>query len=816
MSRLESLAAAVVVTFWLATSAFALLASVPFAHEQFLMPRLVPGLLEFAEWHPWAAVVVCPIAAVASWRLRHHPRAGMPARLALGLSGAAAVVLPLAPPIATLQPDGWAVAASLLALAAPLAHAATDLRAGEPWPESTPQDRTAADAVAVALAALAITATYAAWAWTTQRAAVPPLGAAASLVVHAVFAAAVFLCLTLIRGIAAGRRAAGGWEFWLAALLVAGVFQAVAHGVILPSLSLTGWGRRIAAAALAFTLAAGLVGRGRRRSSAHGDGIQTAFGCFVLPLVGRRGGLAPTVGWLATVVVVATGSAAASAVMDWSFVLARTGAVLAWLVAVSGALALPRPTLPRPTTGWSFAGCLAVLALHQILIPRPGQAAESAAERWAVVDPSYRLLREVLRPPASADAAFYPFLQRHTNLGPDVRVDPIDVRLARLDGPAAARRPHIFLLVVDSLRRDYLSPYNDAVDFTPAIDRFARESVVFERAFTRYGATGLSVPSIWVGGMIPHKQYVRPFAPLNALHHLLAHERYTRWISWDNVVDATVPREPAGPALDAGTAVKDFRFCDTVAELLPRLDGLAAGDDPAFVWTLPQDLHIAAITREGKRAVDASPYQGFHAPYASRVRKLDACFGALVDRLKARGLYDDSIVILTADHGDSLGEDGRWGHAYTLFPEILQVPLVVHVPEWFRATHVADPAALAFTTDITPTLYAVLGHTPSPPASVFGQPLFRPKEQRPSHPRTGGHLVASSYGSVYGWLAADGRRLYVADGVDFRDYVFALDGSAPGRSEPVTADERHAGQQAIRDAVDGLARFYGYDAGGRH
>ena len=58
---------------------------------------------------------------------------------------------------------------------------------------------------------------------------------------------------------------------------------------------------------------------------------------------------------------------------------------------------------------------------------------------------------------------------------------------------------------------------------------------------------------------------------------------------------------------------------------------------------------------------------------------------AKIDDLKARQLYDDSVIVLTSDHGDSLGEEGRWGHAYTLFPEVLQVPLIVHLPPRLRA-----------------------------------------------------------------------------------------------------------------------------------
>src|SRR6185436_4496671 len=167
----------------------------------------------------------------------------------------------------------------------------------------------------------------------------------------------------------------------------------------------------------------------------------------------------------------------------------------------------------------------------------------SAVDEWTVADPSFRTLRDALRPPTPADAGFYPFLQKHTNLGPDVHVQAFDIRHAPLTGGPAAYRPHIFLIVVDSLRRDYLAPYNPAVTFTPQIGRFGSESLVFKRTLTRYGATGLSVPSIWVGGLVPHQQYPKPFGPFNALHALLMHEQYETWLSWDNVVDAVVPHD---------------------------------------------------------------------------------------------------------------------------------------------------------------------------------------------------------------------------------------------------------------------------------
>lgn len=813
MIALASLARLLVTVFWLASAAFGFLSSVPFAYEQFIAPRLVPGLVEFAEVHRWIALALLPVTWLGLAARLDHARSRTVARLTLGIAALAAIGLPLAPPLARLEPNTWAVAACLVSLIIPLGIAIADLAAGPEWPDTTAGDRTGADFLALLATATFVSGVYASRAQASGAAEALAGGVVASLLLHGVFAAGIFLVVTGIRGTAAARgRESARREFWLTALVVVAVFEELAVGIILPTLSVSAGSRTVAAASLAFVLALGLVARGRHGRAPADDGVQVALSAFVPGWMHRPGVVVPLLTWLVLVGGVASGFATASNVMDWNFVLARIGALLTWLVGVGGALALLRPGLTKPSAGLAFALSLVLLVAHQMLVPAPGLASGSAAERWAVVDPSYRMLREALRPPTPSDPTFYPFLQRNTNLGRDVNVGPVDITLAPLDGTLAPRRPHIFLFVVDSLRRDYLSPFNEAVTFTPNIGRFAAENVAFERVLTRYGATGLSVPSIWVGGMILHKQYVQPFAPMNSLHKLLADQRYTRWMSRDNIVDVTVPHVDEGPPLDSTRAVKDFRFCETVQELLPRLPAMKSGP-PTFTWALPQDIHISAITREGAKSIDGDSYGAFYAPYASRLKRIDGCFGQFVDGLKAAGLYDDSVVILTADHGDSLGEEGRWGHAYTLFPEILQVPLVMHVPSWYLATHTADPKALGFTTDITPTLYEMLGRAPTPPAPMFGQPLFRPKD-RPAPTRTAdGNLVASSYGSVYGWISDNGRRLYVADGVDFRDYLFTLDGSPTGRAQAVGANDRREGQQAIRAAVEAIAGFYKFSGG---
>jgi arylsulfatase A-like enzyme len=60
---------------------------------------------------------------------------------------------------------------------------------------------------------------------------------------------------------------------------------------------------------------------------------------------------------------------------------------------------------------------------------------------------------------------------------------------------------------------------------------------------------------------------------------------------------------------------------------------------------------------------------GFFPAVASSIRRIDGCLGSFIDFLKRTNRYDNSIVILTADHGDSLGEEGRWATRFSLCPK---------------------------------------------------------------------------------------------------------------------------------------------------
>ena len=269
-----------------------------------------------------------------------------------------------------------------------------------------------------------------------------------------------------------------------------------------------------------------------------------------------------------------------------------------------------------------LASAVVVLLAFRALQAAPSRIPALLGEQTADASPAlvrHALRRLVQAAPRRARArvadastdSFYEFLQRNTNISRATKVDPADVELVDDLQPTTSHRPNVFLFVVDSMRRDYLGAYNPKVDFTPAMDAFARESIVLESAFTRYGATGLSEPSIWVGGKMIHKQYVEPFYPMNALQKLLETDKYRSYVSMDTILSTVVKPSDSITELDKGRPQQGLRPLPLAAgphRQAARAEGpLAAG----------VRLHAAA---EPARRADLAP--GLGVRRRARLRRI--------------------------------------------------------------------------------------------------------------------------------------------------------------------------------------------------
>lgn len=803
---LEILARLVAATIWMVSALYGVIAYVPFTYTQVIETRLSEPLLAFAAWHPAFAWLA---AGATAFALARRLRAGERDAWALVVTVAATALLLTAWPVLAVMRNeprslwlGWSMLIPVVWLAW---LDVRSMRRKVRWlVPSDPADTDGRLLLACGLAAVFVWGAFAAVAWTRVGPAIAVEQATWSLPAHLLLYAATFVTLTLASGLALGARKAPAVEFWLCVLMAWGLIATLLVRVVLGPIAFAGAQAVITAVALSAAIVAlwasvALVIRGA-------SPLRVARGLEVLLMPSGRRRSWP----VAAVALLGLGVGAAvavnrAAIMDWNFLLQKVTAAIVWVLALAWIYSALAPRrLSRPLAGVA-AACLAPIAFVAIVLTGD----RAAADRVAAYDPSFRLASDFAMPTPEApdEGGLYQALLANTNIARERKVEAIDVQLAPALGRSAAALPHVFIIVIDSLRRDYVAPFNPAVTFTPRLAQFANDGVAFMNAFTRYGATGLSEPSIWVGGMLLHKQYVTPFAPQNSLQKLLVAEGYRQFVSVDSILRVLFPPDVPGlTELDQGRHTKDYDLCLSLPELQSKLAGVAGGGDRLFAYTQPQNLHISTITRDGATPPDTGAFPGFYGPYAARLQKVDECFGHFIDYLKAAGLYDNSIVVFTADHGDSLGEEGRWGHAYTVFPEVMRIPLIIKLPGDGAARLAPNREALVFSTDITPTLFEALGHPLGLTTFPFGRSLLTGSGTPPLR-RTGPELVASSYGAVYGALTGGGQRLYIVDAVNFQDYVYDLTSGLVGRRTTIGAADRES-RQVIRDGVATIAKVY--------
>jgi len=809
--------------FFVLTAAYCILTYSAFAYQQFIRPRLVATLSDFVAFHHlwhWVLLGITVTTLLPEWRNTRGRAVAWVYVAAMGLLGLLLLYRPILPAVENDARGLWLACGFLLPpiVLAVYDHLATG-RAFAPAPVETRRLALAACASAVVV-------------WGVSAASVPlrfsglgditttrnglVFGALVSLAAHL----AVFLTIgTLIAAVlmAAGRAThAARLQYWVIAVCAAALCLLTVKALVFGSLSFAGTSAWIVAIELAAALTATWSGVARRLAEAR-PVRATAFEIWLAPIPGAQS----DAGALAGLVILPV---AAFVVLkrverfDWDFLVQSLCVIVAWLLTCALVHALVRRRAPRLTSGPVVLTSAFVVAVAGVGVDNRVSASASpslraagepfvsefALDAYASLDPSYRLLRRLLSTESAGAREFYAYLGANS-LIQHVDVEPVQVDFVTPLVAAPTPPPHIFLFVVDSLRRDYVSAYNPRVTFTPAFAQFARDGFAFRRAFTGYGGTGLSMPAIWAGSMLLHKEYVLPFQPMNALEKLINANGYRPVMSMDHITAQLVAPDLQVDQLDRGRDEMHFDFCSTLTELQEKLDTGIAEQQPVFAHTRSLNLHISKLTQRTGAPVPA--YGGFQPPAAAAVQRMDACFGRFISYLQERKLYDDSIVILTADHGDALGEAKRWGHAYTLFPEIVRTPLLVHVPSRLRAQFTADVDAISLSTDITPSLYALLGYRTNPPEWPLGRSLFVPPGVDTSWRRREPVLVASSYGPVYGVLRDNGESLYIADGVNRRDYAYDLHELEP-RRVGVTPEARADNRAFIREKVGALASLY--------
>jgi glucan phosphoethanolaminetransferase (alkaline phosphatase superfamily) len=738
--------------FCLLTSAYAVAAYSPFAFDMFLKPQLWPWLASFAAWHHASFLVFAgiSIATVVPQAAGRQGNAGK--WLASGyviVVGSAALYLIWHPVLPTLANDGRSLVVALLALTPALWLAILD-RIGQqdfrrPSPSSARTLLKSATLAAVCLATAHVTTAIAAHHIDVSTSTWLVIGVwSLTLTLSVLVIAAVILI-----AIGEAARATPQPELWRRVLTDTALTLGMAtflRRFVFPSIAIDGVVAWILSTAMAFTIVL--------TSAAATRQVQIEAAGESTPTRNRRQRLL-TDGMVIAVTLTANFALRSAGSFDWNFVVQKFIVATEWTVVFVLCARLVREELPRRATLMAIAlpPVAVFLAVHVV-----AAANTEGLDKYAANDMSFRLARDLMVKEPGFDSAYYTYLAHAT----DASATPTTLPDIEFTDPKSvpARTPDIFLFVIDSLRRDYLSAYNASVDFTPGLAAFAHESFVFRNSYSRYGGTLLAMPSIWAGGTVNRRWHADGFEPMNALEKLVSRDGY-RVVINDYTVADTLRRDLPLTFLDPKVPSVQTDLCHLLHGLQAHLDGSRSDTRPVFTFLAPMNVHI--LNTRGDSQSGEARDSSLYAPYVTRLRNIDGCFADFVRYLKAAGRYDRSVIIITSDHGDLLGEQGRWGHQFWLSPSVVQVPLIIHLPHDIRPGVTPDLSRLTFSTDITPTLYELLGHEVRDLGPLFGQSIFQQPSRGVSYRPRDSVLLLASYGPIYGLLQRNGTFLYVSD-----------------------------------------------------
>jgi arylsulfatase A-like enzyme/Tfp pilus assembly protein PilF len=294
------------------------------------------------------------------------------------------------------------------------------------------------------------------------------------------------------------------------------------------------------------------------------------------------------------------------------------------------------------------------------------------------------------------------------------------------------RRPpprslNVVVVTLDTLRADRLGCYGFRGVDTPNIDAVARDGVLFEQATATAPMTLPSHASIFTG-LIPPHHGVRDNGGffLDPAKTTLAERMKQAGYATGAFVGAWVLDSRWG--LDHGFDTYSDHFDlskykvvnlgtvqkkgDEVMDLaLPWLESVKG--KPFFAWIHLYDPHTPYEPPEPF----ASRYKG--QPYLGEVAYTDQVVGRLVAWLKAAGVWNDTVLVLMADHGESLGDHGENTHTFFVYDATVHVPLVIRTPWGDRGRSRAQVASV----DVMPTVLDLVGLQPQP--GIDGHSLAR-------------------------------------------------------------------------------------------
>jgi choline-sulfatase len=327
-------------------------------------------------------------------------------------------------------------------------------------------------------------------------------------------------------------------------------------------------------------------------------------------------------------------------------------------------------------------------------------------------------------------------------------------------GPShAADRPNIVLVTLESVRADRVDVLGSK-HLTPILDALAKQSIVFENAYSQAPTTLASHATILTGVYPQTHGASEPGGSLAAstpyVPDLLRAKGYrTAAIVGSILLD---PRNGYAPGFDRGfgaydtgfgrsqaTRTNHVAFDRSASQVIARAEMWLArnGKEPFFLWVHLND----ANSRSGPA-------------YDRAVTADDAAIGKLVAVLRAKKLYENSVVVVASDHGESLGAHGEDTHGIFLYDETIHVPLLVKLAQkQLAGKRIKGRVRLV---DIAPTLLEAAGLPV--PSQMQGQSLIRvakltPDTDQAAYARNDFPKQAFGWSALESWRS--GKYLYI-------------------------------------------------------
>jgi arylsulfatase A-like enzyme len=320
----------------------------------------------------------------------------------------------------------------------------------------------------------------------------------------------------------------------------------------------------------------------------------------------------------------------------------------------------------------------------------------------------------------------------------------------------AATKPNIVLITLESTRADRMGFLGSKTKATPNLDGLARQSIVFEQAYSQAPLTVVSHATI-LSGTYPQTHRVTEFgarfaAALPFLPDLLQARGYHTAAFVGSI--ALDPKNGSAPGFDRGFNLYDAGFQPPqrgksssverpAAQVVARAKAWFARNAPSpfFLW-----LHLN------------DPQGPSAASYNAEVTTADAAVGELIAALRTAKLYDDALIVIASDHGESLGAHGEETHGVFLYDETVHVPLLLKLPQNQNAgKRVTVRARLA---DVAPTMLEIAG-VPIP-SQMQGQSLLRIAKANADQPV---YSVSNFPQQAFGWSVLEswraGKYLYI-------------------------------------------------------